>query len=127
MRKLCWLHFFSGFTQQHATTLAVPHRLLALDQQQAATLTLGGQPQLITLRIDRQAFEQRIEAQQQTTGPGFTHHERRNLQPGRGTGWRYLQYRCMGFADHIAIAGTVAGDTFEIQVAATHERSGPGP
>jgi hypothetical protein len=53
-RELRRLHLHAGLAQQHATTVAIPHGLLALDEQQATAFALGGQPHLIARRVDRQ-------------------------------------------------------------------------
>ncbi|MNE53788.1 hypothetical protein D3C80_1485350 [compost metagenome] len=119
------MHLDPRLAQQHTAAGAAPHRLLAIDQQQAATFALCRQPQAITSRVYRQAFEQGIEMQQHAAGPGLTNHARIDLQPVRLTVDWHLQHGGVGFTDHIAIAGGITGDGLEIQVATTHLASGP--
>ncbi|OAE12692.1 hypothetical protein AZH11_10980 [Pseudomonas simiae] len=126
MGELHRLHFLPGLAQQHTRPLTIPHTLPALDRDQATSLTLGGQPDLIALRVDRQAFEQGIEMQQHAAGPCFAHHARGDFQPLRRTAHRHLQHRRMGFADNVAVTGGIAGDAFKVQVTTANERSSLG-
>ncbi|MNE76665.1 hypothetical protein D3C80_1729140 [compost metagenome] len=90
--------------------------MLALDRHQPPALALGGKPDAVARRVDRQAFEQGIEVQQHAAGPGLSNHGRVDLQPVRLAFDGDLQDSSVGLTDQVKVTGLVTGDAFEVQL-----------
>lgn len=113
--------------EQYAAALAAPGTVVAVGHQQAAALALGSQPEALALGVDGDPFEERVEIHQHAAGPRLRQQAGRQAQPVRRAAHRQLQDRRVRLADQVAIAGGIAGDAFEVEVAAAHQATEPDP
>ncbi len=105
-----WRHRRTALAEHHAVAFALPGAVLVAHLEQATALALGGQPQLLAIGADGNAFVERIELHQQAAGASLAQQALRQRQPARLADGGKQQDGRVAFADHIAVARLVAAD-----------------
>ena len=92
---------------------------------QATTALFGSEPQAFTGRVDGNALEALVEMQQHAAGAGLADHGAGQVEPLGAAIAGDLQHGGAGLADQVAIALRVAGQAFEVQLAAAYQPGRP--